>query len=328
MITSRSPLRISLGGGGSDLPSFYKRYGGYLIAGSIDKYIYTTIIKPFTDGIFLKYSKIERKKKINEIEHKIIKFVLKEELRSHPPQIEIITIADIPSGTGLGSSGSFTVGLLTALNSFNNKLSTKREIAEKASSIEIERLKLPVGKQDQYIATYGGISEFYFNKNGTVKISRLPLKDNAIEELNDSLVMFFTGFSRKSSKVLSSQKRETLKSNKAMIDNLLYTKDLGFQSRDALLDNNFVKYGQIMHEHWSHKMKRSNSMSNKKINEWYLSGIKNGAIGGKLIGAGGGGFLLFLTENKLKLKKKMLELGLKETKFSFEHEGAKIINNQ
>ena len=327
MITSRSPLRISLGGGGTDLPSFYKKYGGYLIAGSINKYIFTTIIKPFTRGIFLKYSKIEKKNKIEDIDHKIIKSILKNELKT-PPQIEIITIADIPSGTGLGSSGSFSVGLLYAIKSFQNEILNRAKIAKEAANVEINQLNLPVGKQDHYIATYGGISEFYFNKNGTVKVNRLNLKQNMIDDLNDNMVMFFTGFSRKSSKVLSDQKKKTLLLNKDMINNLQYTKELGFKAKDALLESDLEKYGNIMHEHWMHKVQRSSSMSNTKINEWYQSGIENGAIGGKLVGAGGGGFLLFITENKNKLKKKMLEHGLVETKFNFEFEGAKIINNQ
>ncbi len=326
MITSRSPLRLSLGGGGTDLPSFYEKYGGYLIAGSINKYVFTTVIKPFTKGIFLKYSKIEKREKISQVNHKIIKSILKNELNASP-QIEIITIADIPSGTGLGSSGSFSVGLLYALKSFQNKIINKAEIAAEAAKIEIDQLKLPVGKQDQYIATYGGISEFYFSRDGTVKVKRLNLKQNMIDELNDNMVMFFTGFSRKSSKVLKDQKKKTLQLNKDMINNLKYTKELGFKSKDALIESNLEKYGKIMHEHWMHKVQRTKSMSNKKINKWYKDAIENGAFGGKLVGAGGGGFLLFATENKNKLKEKMFENGLTETKFNFEFEGAKIINN-
>ena len=213
MITSRSPLRISLGGGGTDLPSYYKKYDGYCISGSINKYVYTTIIKPFKPGIYLKYSEIEKQKKFSKIKHKIIKHVLTREIKNKIPQIEIITLADIPSGTGLGSSGSFTVGLIQAIRSFNKELITQKKLAELSCKIEIEDLKNPSGKQDQYIATYGGISEFYFKKNGEVIVKRLPLKQATIDELNENLVLFFTGFSRSSTKVLKDQDVKTKKIN-------------------------------------------------------------------------------------------------------------------
>ena len=325
MITSRSPLRISLGGGGTDLPSYYKKYGGYCISGSINKYVYTTIIKPFKPGIYLKYSEIEKQKKFSKIKHKIIKHVLRREIKNKVPQIEIITLADIPSGTGLGSSGSFTVGLLKALRSFNKELITQKKLAELSCKIEIEDLKNSSGKQDQYIATYGGISEFYFKKNGEVIVKRLPLKQDTINELNENLVLFFTGYSRSSTEVLKDQDVKTKKLNYEMIENLNIIKKLGYQSRDALIRSDIEKFGKIMHDHWNIKKKRSKQISNKKINDWYDIAVKNGAIGGKLIGAGGGGFLLFLADNKKKLRTTMNKLGLLEVNFQFEFEGAKII---
>ena len=325
MITSRSPLRISLGGGGTDLPSYYKKYDGYCISGSINKYVYTTIIKPFKPGIYLKYSEIEKQKKFSKIKHKIIKHVLRREIKNKVPQIEIITLADIPSGTGLGSSGSFTVGLLKALRSFNKELITQKKLAELSCKIEIEDLKNSSGKQDQYIATYGGISEFYFKKNGEVIVKRLPLKQDTINELNENLVLFFTGYSRSSTEVLKDQDVKTKKLNYEMIENLNIIKKLGYQSRDALIRSDIEKFGKIMHDHWNIKKKRSKQISNKKINDWYDIAVKNGAIGGKLIGAGGGGFLLFLADNKKKLRTTMNKLGLLEVNFQFEFEGAKII---
>ena len=325
MITSRSPLRISLGGGGTDLPSYYKKYDGYCISGSINKYVYTTIIKPFKPGIYLKYSEIEKQKKFSKIKHKIIKHVLRREIKNKVPQIEIITLADIPSGTGLGSSGSFTVGLLKALRSFNKELITQKKLAELSCKIEIEDLKNSSGKQDQYIATYGGISEFYFKKNGEVIVKRLPLKQDTINELNENLVLFFTGYSRSSTEVLKDQDVKTKKLNYEMIENLNIIKKLGYQSRDALIKSDIEKFGKIMHDHWNIKKKRSKQISNKKINDWYDIAVKNGAIGGKLIGAGGGGFLLFLADNKKKLRTTMNKLGLLEVNFQFEFEGAKII---
>ena len=325
MITSRSPLRISLGGGGTDLPSYYKKYDGYCISGSINKYVYTTIIKPFKPGIYLKYSEIEKQKKFSKIKHKIIKHVLRREIKNKVPQIEIITLADIPSGTGLGSSGSFTVGLLKALRSFNKELITQKKLAELSCKIEIEDLKNSSGKQDQYIATYGGISEFYFKKNGEVIVKRLPLKQDTINELNENLVLFFTGYSRSSTEVLKDQDVKTKKLNYEMIENLNIIKKLGYQSRYALIKSDIEKFGKIMHDHWNIKKKRSKQISNKKINDWYDIAVKNGAIGGKLIGAGGGGFLLFLADNKKKLRTTMNKLGLLEVNFQFEFEGAKII---
>ncbi len=325
MITSRSPLRISLGGGGTDLPSYYKKYDGYCISGSINKYVYTTIIKPFKPGIYLKYSEIEKQKKFSKIKHKIIKHVLRREIKNKVPQIEIITLADIPSGTGLGSSGSFTVGLLKALRSFNKELITQKKLAELSCKIEIEDLKNSSGKQDQYIATYGGISEFYFKKNGEVIVKRLPLKQDTINELNENLVLFFTGYSRSSTEVSKDQDVKTKKLNYEMIENLNIIKKLGYQSRDALIKSDIEKFGKIMHDHWNIKKKRSKQISNKKINDWYDIAVKNGAIGGKLIGAGGGGFLLFLADNKKKLRTTMNKLGLLEVNFQFEFEGAKII---
>ena len=265
MITSRSPLRISLGGGGTDLPSYYKKYDGYCISGSINKYVYTTIIKPFKPGIYLKYSEIEKQKKFFKIKHKIIKHVLRREIKNKVPQIEIITLADIPSGTGLGSSGSFTVGLLKALRSFNKELITQKKLAELSCNIEIEDLKNSIGKQDQYIATYGGISEFYFKKNGGVIVKRLPLKQDTISELNENLVLFFTGFSRSSTEVLKDQDVKTKKLNYEMIENLNIIKKLGYQSRDALIKSDIEKFGKIMHDHWNIKKKDQNKFQIKKL---------------------------------------------------------------
>jgi D-glycero-alpha-D-manno-heptose-7-phosphate kinase len=327
MITSRAPLRLSLGGGGTDLPAFYKKHGGYLIAAGINKYIYNTIIQPFKPGIYLKYSKIEKVKDISKIKHQIIKTILKNEYgKKEKPQIEITTLADVPSGTGLGSSGSFTVGLTLALKNFRNKIIDKEELAKYACDVEINQLKQPVGKQDQYISTYGGLTEFYFHKSGKVSANRINIKEDFLNELNENLVLFFTGYSRSASEVLYDQNKKASINNKEIIDNLKLTKELGFKSKECLEKSDLQKYGELTHYHWIHKIRRSKLISNKKINKWYNEGLANGAYGGKVVGAGGGGFLLFVAKNKYKLIKKMKEFGLKETKYSFEHDGAKIIN--
>jgi D-glycero-alpha-D-manno-heptose-7-phosphate kinase len=327
MIISRAPLRLSLGGGGTDLPSFYKRYGGYLIAAGINKYIYNTIIKPFKPIIYIKYSKTEKVKDISKIKHQIIKTILQNEYgKKGKPQIEITTLADIPAGTGLGSSGSFTVGLTLALKNFRNKIINKEDLAKYACNVEINQLKKPVGKQDQYISTYSGLTEFYFHKNGKVSVNRINIKEDFVNELNDNLVLFFTGYSRNASNILNYQNKKSLINDKEIIDNLKLTKELGFKSKECLERSDLQKYGELMHYHWMNKIKMSKLTTNDHINKWYNEGLANGAYGGKIVGAGGGGFLLFVANNKYKLIKKMKEFGLKETKFSFEHDGAKIVN--
>ena len=326
MITARSPLRISLGGGGTDLSSYYKDHGGFLISAAIDKYIYVSIMRPFEEGIYLKYSQLENVHKVSDIEHPIIREALKlEELRT--PQIEITTLADIPAGTGLGSSGSFTTALLKALYAHRKKHIHQEDLAKLACTIEIEKLNEPIGKQDQYIAAYGGISQFSFNKDETVDSKPLDISMDTLIGLEENLMLFFTGFSRSASKILKDQKDKSEKDDEEMLNNLHYVKDLGFRSKDALESGNLTHFGEIMHEHWLNKKKRSKGMSNKDIDIWYEAAIKNGAIGGKVVGAGGGGFLMFLANDRDKLRAKMRSFGLEEVRFKFDFEGTKIVGS-
>lgn len=326
MILTRSPLRITLGGGGTDLPSYYNENEGFLISAAIDKYVYVSLLKPFTKGIFLKYSKIELIKNIHEIKHPIIREVLK--MLDFETQVEITTLADIPAGTGLGSSGSFTTALLKAANTKIRKNLSSQELAELACHIEIDRLGEPIGKQDQYISAIGGLTEFTFhkkNEEAEVTFKPLDIKSETILDLEENLLLFFTGISRSASDMLIDQNKKTLSNDKEMISNLHFVKDLAYKSKEALESNNLEQYGKLMHEHWEHKKKRSNGMSSSKINEWYQLGINNGAFGGKLVGAGGGGFLMFVAENKSLLRKKMLNAGLKEVRFRFDFEGTKLM---
>ena len=323
MIIVRSPLRISIGGGGTDIPSYYKEKGSFFISAAINKYVYVTITKPFEKGIYLKYSKIEKTNKVETIKHKIIKEVLKQELIEN--KIEITTLTDIPSKTGLGSSGSFSVAMIKAIYSFNQKMIGRRELAEKACDIEINKLKQPSGKQDQYISVYGGISEFNINKNGIVKAKNLKIGRETILDLEDNLLLFFTGFSRNSSLILNEQNKKTIKSDVQIIKNLDYVKSLGLEIKKELLKGNCNNFAKLMNEHWNYKLQRSKNMSNKTINEIYTFAIKNGAIGGKLIGAGGGGFLLFYTNTPNRLRKAMAHKKLEEVRFKFDHEGVKQI---
>ena len=282
MIIARSPLRISLGGGGTDVPSYYQEHEGFLLAAAIDRYVYVTVMRPFTEGIYLKYSEIEQVKRVEDVKHPIIREVLTE-LNLKTPQVEITTLADIPSGTGLGSSGSFTTALVKALYAHYRKNIHPQELAELACQIEIEKLGEPIGKQDQYIAAYGGISEFTFHKDGSVSSAPLNLSVQTVHELEDNLVLFFTGISRSAGSILKDQVDKSKANDTSMIDNLHFTKDLGLRSKAALLKNDTHSFGELMHEHWEHKKSRSNGISNEFIDDAYNKALKAGAEGGKLV---------------------------------------------
>lgn len=325
MIIVRSPLRISLGGGGTDLASYYSKRGGFLIAAAINKYVYINIMKPFKKGIFLKYSSNENVLDVKDIKHSIFREALS--LQSCQfDQIEITALADIPSGTGLGSSGSFTTALLQGLYAFNDEAIHPSELAELACHVEIDKLKQPIGKQDQYIASYGGLSKFEFSPNGSVVSSTVKVAANTLERLEENLLLFFTGFQRSASAILKDQNTKSLENDMKILTNLDRVKAMGIESERLLLDGDLNGFAQLMDEHWQNKKKRSSQMSNSKINEWYDIGIKNGAIGGKLVGAGGGGFLLFYTENPTKLRKAMAQISLEEIDFKFDFEGTKVLS--
>lgn len=324
MIIARSPLRITLGGGGTDLPSYYRDHGGFLIAAAIDKYVYVTVIRPFTPGIFLKYSKLERVDGVDEVHHPIIREAIRT-LDFKTPQLEITTLADIPSGTGLGSSGSFTTALLKALYAHRKKLLHPSELASTACDIEINRLKEPIGKQDQYIAAYGGITCFRFNKNDEVEAFPLNISMDTLFDLEDNLLLFFTGYARSAGSILKDQDDKSRKADAEMLNNLHYVKELGYRSQKVLEAGRSAEFGEILHEHWLHKRKRSSGMSNPQVDEWYELGRANGAVGGKLVGAGGGGFLMFYAQDRNKLRHAMARAGLEEVRFRFDFEGTKIL---
>jgi D-glycero-alpha-D-manno-heptose-7-phosphate kinase len=326
MIITQSPLRISLGGGGTDLPSYYQEHEGFLIAAAINKYVYVTINTPFKKGIFLKYSSIENVKNIIDINHPIIRESLKQlQNGSSVSKIEITSLADIPAGTGLGSSGSFTTALLKALAFYGRESIEPVTLAERACNIEINKLKEPIGKQDQYIAAVGGITCFTFCKDNSVVIEPLKISTDTLYDLEDNLLLFFTGYSRSAGSILKDQKEKSKSHNTEMIANLHYVKEMGYRSKKILEEGRTSDFGALLHEHWEHKKRRSGGMSNPQIDEWYELGLKNGAIGGKLVGAGGGGFLLFYAEDRNKLRHAMRRAGLEEVRFSFDYEGTKVI---
>ncbi|MDB5332802.1 MAG: bifunctional fucokinase/L-fucose-P-guanylyltransferase [Phycisphaerales bacterium] len=324
MIITRSPLRISLGGGGTDLPSYYRKHSGFLIAAAIDKYVYITLHQTFQPGLIVKYSKMEQAADVDDVQHPIVR----EALRSvgiTEPHLEITSMADIPAGTGLGSSGSFTTALLKALHAYRKNLVHPQGLAEQACNIEIERLNEPVGKQDQYIAAYGGLTCFQFLPNGHVEAFPLKVTSETLYNLEDNLLLFFTGYSRSASSILKDQDSRSRTSDKEMIDNLHFVKELGYQSQEALEAGNLAKFGELMNVHWEHKKRRSGGMSNGDIDRFYQLAMENGALGGKLIGAGGGGFLMFYANDKTRIRRAMTEQGLREVRFRFDFEGTKIV---
>jgi D-glycero-alpha-D-manno-heptose-7-phosphate kinase len=324
MILVRSPLRITLGGGGTDLPSYYREHEGFLIAAAIDKYVYVTASRPFVGGILLKYSQLEQVATVDEVAHPIIREALRLE-RLDPPRIEITTLADIPAGTGLGSSGSFTTALLKALHAHRRHLIHPQELAELACHIEIDRLGEPIGKQDQYIAAYGGLTCFTFHRDDSVTAEPLAVAMDTMFDLEDNLLLFFTGYSRSASGILKDQQVRTQGNDDDMLRNLHFVKELGLRSRDALEGGDCVRFGELMHEHWEHKKRRSGGMSNPRIDEWYALGMANGAVGGKLVGAGGGGFLMFYAHDRNRLRHAMAGAGLEEVRFGFDFEGTKVV---
>jgi D-glycero-alpha-D-manno-heptose-7-phosphate kinase len=324
MIIARSPLRITLGGGGTDLPSYYRDQTGFLIAAAIDRYVYITVHQTFIDDLIVKYSVLERVSNIDDLKHPIIREAFKlVGLEAHA--LEITAMADIPAGTGLGSSGSFTTSLLKALHAHRKQLIHPRELAEQACEIEINRLHEPIGKQDQYIAAFGGVTCFRFNRDDSVEAWPLKVDTETLYNLEDNLLLFFTGYSRNASSILKEQDDKTKKNDSDMIQNLNYVKDLGMRSLKALESGNLVEFGKLMHEHWEHKKRRSGGMSNPKIDEWYDLALRSGAVGGKLIGAGGGGFLMFYAEDKTRLRHAMINAGMIEVRFRFDFEGTKTI---
>jgi D-glycero-alpha-D-manno-heptose-7-phosphate kinase len=326
MIITKSPLRLSIAGGGTDLPSYYKIKEALFISAAINKHIFISVNKTWKPYYFLKYSKIENKKKISKIQHPVIKSALSK--YKIDEFVEISSISDVPAGTGLGSSGTFAVGLVNALNIFNNKNLSPKQIAEEACDIEMNILNEPCGKQDQYIASYGGLRIFEINKEGKVFIKDLELKEDFVDCFEENLLIFFTGYSRKSKHILNEQEIAVKKKEKEIIKNLDFIKNIAKETITALKNSSLKEYADLMNEHWKFKLLRSKDMSSNFINEIISIGLKNGAIGSKVIGAGGGGFVMFICQDKEKLRSKMKELKLRELKFDFDYDGTTILSRR
>ncbi len=325
MIITSSPLRISLGGGGTDLPSYYREHTGFVISAAINKYVYITLHESLAEAIILKYSKMETVHTPDEIRHPIIRAVLKLVGIDGHPHLEITSMSDIPAGTGLGSSGSFTTALLRALHCLKKNFVPARELAEQACHIELELLKEPIGKQDQYIAALGGITCFTFRPDGLVDCEPLRLSTETLNTLEDNLILFFTGYTRSASEILKDQDSRSREKDSEMLENLHFIKQIAFQSKAAMESGDLRCFAALMHEHWEHKKRRTQGMSNTQIDAFYDLGRTNGALGGKLIGAGGGGFLMFYTEDKTRLRHVMTRAGLREVRFRFDFAGSQVL---
>ena len=324
MIITKTPLRISIGGGGTDLPSYYREFGGFVISAAINKYVYISINRNFFPGYFLRYSESEHVQTREEIKHRLIKETLYKYEVDEP--LEIVSVADVPGGTGLGSSGTFTVGLIHALQAHTRSRVDAEFLASGAVDIEMNRLKEPVGKQDQYIAAYGGLLCQQYNQDDSVDVSYLKMTDTAVHELRDSLMLFFIGTTRSASGILSDQKKKSEERDQKMLDGLHFTKQLGQEIKSVLEGGDIPRFGELMHEHWLRKRGRSTGMSSNHIDELYeLGRTKGGAIGGKLVGAGGSDFLLFSTSDRKRLRNTMTEAGLREMDFSFDFDGSVVM---
>ena len=323
MIISRTPLRITLGGGGTDLPSYYERFGGLVLSAAINKYVYIAVNETFSPGYFIKYSAIEAAERPEDIEHPIVR----EALLAHDVAsgIEVVSVADIPAGTGLGSSGTFTVGLLRALHAHRRTHVTAGNLAAEACDIEINRLQRPVGKQDQYIAAYGGLTSFEFSPEGSVRVEPIMVSTATLHDLEEHMLLFFTGYSRDADKVLSEQRTRSESGDEDMLANLHVVKEIGLASREALEKGDTVEFARLMDVHWQHKKKRSVDMSNENVDRWYQLGVDSGALGGKLVGAGAGGFLLFYAKDQDGVRTAMAREGIAEVRFIFDHEGSTLL---
>jgi D-glycero-alpha-D-manno-heptose-7-phosphate kinase len=296
------------------------------VSAAITRYVYITISEAFWPQIRLKYSKLEEVERVDQIHHPIIREAMKL-AGVTGPYLDIVSLSDIPAGTGLGSSGSFTTAILCALHTFKRRFVAPQELAEQACHLEIDVLQEPVGKQDQYIAAFGGLTCFEFLPDDRVKVEPLKIPAEALANLEDNLLLFFTGESRSASEILRHQDNKSKEDSGEMLANLHFTKQLGLQSRDALQAGDLRKFAELMAVHWEHKKKRSPGMSSGPINELYDLARASGALGGKLVGAGGGGFLMLYTEDKTRLRHAMRGAGLREVRLQFDFAGTTVVTH-
>ncbi len=326
MILTRAPLRIPLGGGGTDLPSYYSRHGGFVLSAAINKYVYISLNRPYVDDLIrVKYAKSETVEDLNEIQHDLVREAMR--LTGVERGVEIVSMADVPAGTGMGSSGSFLVALLRALHAYRREHVPPHQLAEEACRIEIEMVRSPVGKQDQFIAAFGGLACLEISLNGEVSVTCLPMSAHHLDELRGNLLLFYTNVQRRSLDILEDQNRDTAQAKADVVESLHRTKQLGQEIKAALEVGDFNRFGELLDVHWQNKKRRSAKVSDSRIDRWYEVARDNGALGGKLMGAGGGGFFLFYAPNahKGQLRQAMVREGLREMPFDFDFAGAKVM---
>ena len=320
-------MRFSLGGGGTDIPAYYEQFGGYLIAAAIDKYIYVSANKRFYDDIRLSYSKTENVPSVDKIEHRIFREAFK--MTGVTGGIEMTSVADVPANSGLGSSSTFTVALLNALHTYKRRFCTSEELAEQACHLEIERLKEPIGKQDQYIAACGGVTAFTFEKDGKVHVEPVPVASEVLDDLQHNLCIIYSGVERAASVVLSEQGQRVRSLDQGTVDRMHRIKELGHEVHRILTSGKIDAYGELLHEHWTNKRKLAANMTDSVIDEHYEAARAAGAIGGKLMGAGGGGFFMFYVRaaERRRVHEVLAARGLRPMRFRFDFDGARIMAN-
>ena len=328
MILTRAPLRVALGGGGTDLPSYYAKHGGFVLSAAIDKYVYVCVNRPASDELIrVKYSRSEEVATVRELEHDLVRPAL--ELLDISGNIEIASMADVPAGTGLGSSSSYLVALLAALHELKRHRVPPHALAELAVHVEMDLAGHPVGKQDQYLASFGGVTCLEIEPDGTVHVSPARISLSTLEELQSRLMLFFTGISRQANVILDEQRRDSKNGNRDVLDSLHATKELGLRIRSMLEEGDLDDFGRLMHEHWENKKRRSSRISDSSVDRWYELARSAGALGGKVVGAGGGGFLMLYCQNgsKQAVRDALTADGLREMPFGFDFEGAKVLVN-
>ena len=325
MIVSRAPLRLPLGGGGTDLPSYYRRHGGFILAAGIDKYVYVCANRPGGDDLIrLKYSRSEEVHRVSEIRHDLARPAF--EALGIDRNIEVSSMADVPAGSGLGSSSTYLIALLTALHALQRRQISTHELAELSCHLEIDVAGHAAGKQDTYVAAFGGLLALEIKPDGAVDVQKVAVSVTTLEELRNGLVLFFTGLTRTADVILRDQQVKTDHDDQEVLDSLDGVKELGYRIRAALETDDLDRFGALMNEHWQQKKRRSGAITNPQIDEWYELGLRNGALGGKLVGAGGGGFLLFYCPagERHRLRNAMTGAGLREMPFDFDNYGAKV----
>jgi D-glycero-alpha-D-manno-heptose-7-phosphate kinase len=327
MIVSRAPVRFSLGGGGTDLPSYSREHGGFLVASAIDKYVFVAVHRRFDEKIRLAYSKTEHVDEVDQIDHRIYREALR--FTGLGKGLELHSMADMPPNSGLGSSSTFTVAALNGLHAWKREFVPTAQLAEEACHIEIDVLKEPIGKQDQYISAYGGITAFTFDRDGTVHAERVAMKEEAVMDLEANLLIFYSGIERSASQVLTEQKKTITENRDDAVNRMHRIKQLGYDTKKLLEQGTIDSYGELLHEHWTNKRKLASNMTSSAIDEHYDEARKAGAIGGKLMGAGGGGFFMFYVRpsDKRKVYENLTARGLRHVRFRFDFDGARILAN-